>query len=116
MSFSRRLRTIALSQIQAIQDRLNRIDAEAAEEAEQRRYRREAQDEMNDPTDIRLPMRTPEEIASVIDFLLGPGARFMCGSVLFVDGGSDALLRPDDAPSTYAATDEMLARLTSGRR
>src|SRR5205814_7564967 len=64
MSFSRRLRNIALSQIQAIQDRLNRIDAEQAEEAEQRRYRREAQEEMNDPTDIRLPMRTPEEIAS----------------------------------------------------
>jgi len=29
------------------------------------------------------------------DFLLGPEARFCCGSVLFCDGGSDALLRPD---------------------
>ena len=64
MSFSRRLRTIALSQIQAIQERLNRIDAEAAEEAEQKRYRKDAQNEIDDPTDIRRPMRTPEEIAS----------------------------------------------------
>ena len=34
-------------------------------------------------------------IASAIAFLLGPDAAFCCGSVLFVDGGSDALLRPD---------------------
>ena len=58
---------------------------------------------------------TPAEIASVIAFLLGPGARFMCGSIVFVDGGSDAFLRPDDAPSTYTASEEVLARLTSGR-
>lgn len=37
---------------------------------------------------------SPEAIADAIAFLLGPAARFCCGSVLFVDGGSDALLRP----------------------
>jgi NAD(P)-dependent dehydrogenase (short-subunit alcohol dehydrogenase family) len=37
----------------------------------------------------------PDRIASAIAFLLGPDAAFCCGAVLFVDGGSDALLRPD---------------------
>jgi NAD(P)-dependent dehydrogenase (short-subunit alcohol dehydrogenase family) len=37
----------------------------------------------------------PEQIAAAIAFLLGPDAAFCCGSVLFADGGSDALLRPD---------------------
>jgi NAD(P)-dependent dehydrogenase (short-subunit alcohol dehydrogenase family) len=36
-------------------------------------------------------MGRPEEIAAVIDFLLGAEARFFCGSVLFADGGTDAL-------------------------
>lgn len=38
----------------------------------------------------------PAQLASVITFLLGEGASFMCGSVVFVDGGHDAMLRPDD--------------------
>ncbi len=37
----------------------------------------------------------PQEIAAAISFLLGPDASFCCGSVLFVDGGTDAMLRPD---------------------
>lgn len=37
----------------------------------------------------------PEQIANVIGFLLSPEAAFCCGSVFFVDGGSDAVLRPD---------------------
>ncbi len=37
----------------------------------------------------------PEEIANAIRFLLGPEASFVCGSVLFVDGGQDASQRPD---------------------
>jgi len=41
---------------------------------------------------------TAEELAAVVGFLLGPSARFFCGSVLFVDGGTDALLRADDQP------------------
>jgi len=36
-----------------------------------------------------------EQIAAAIVFLLGPDAAFCCGSVLFVDGGTDALFRPD---------------------
>jgi NAD(P)-dependent dehydrogenase (short-subunit alcohol dehydrogenase family) len=40
----------------------------------------------------------PEEIAALAAFLLGPEARFFCGSLVFVDGGTDALLRPDDWP------------------
>jgi NAD(P)-dependent dehydrogenase (short-subunit alcohol dehydrogenase family) len=38
---------------------------------------------------------SPDAIAGAIAFLLGPDAAFCCGAVLFVDGGSDALLRPD---------------------
>ncbi len=38
----------------------------------------------------------PEQLANVITFLLSPKADFMCGSVVFVDGGHDAMLRPDD--------------------
>ena len=41
---------------------------------------------------------TADELAAFVQFLLGPDARFLCGSVLFVDGGTDALLRPDDMP------------------
>jgi NAD(P)-dependent dehydrogenase (short-subunit alcohol dehydrogenase family) len=41
---------------------------------------------------------TPEELADVVCFLLGPSARFCCGSLFFVDGGTDALIRPDDVP------------------
>jgi NAD(P)-dependent dehydrogenase (short-subunit alcohol dehydrogenase family) len=35
------------------------------------------------------------EIAAAIGFLLDPANSYVHGSVLFVDGGSDALLRPD---------------------
>ena len=41
---------------------------------------------------------TPDELAAFVAFLLGPDARFFCGSVLFVDGGTDAQLRADDFP------------------
>lgn len=37
----------------------------------------------------------PEHIAAAVAFLLSPEAAFCCGSVFFVDGGTDALLRPD---------------------
>jgi NAD(P)-dependent dehydrogenase (short-subunit alcohol dehydrogenase family) len=52
------------------------------------------------PIPLRRPGR-PEEIAAVVDFLLGPDSTFFCGSVLFCDGGSDALLRTNDWPAAW---------------
>ena len=46
----------------------------------------------------------PEEIAKFIEFLLGPDGRFFCGSILFCDGGTDALLRADDSPPPWQPT------------
>ncbi len=40
-------------------------------------------------------LATPDMIADGILFLLDDAARFVSGVVLFVDGGQDALLRPD---------------------
>jgi NAD(P)-dependent dehydrogenase (short-subunit alcohol dehydrogenase family) len=37
----------------------------------------------------------PEQIASVIDFLLSEDAGFVVGAVWFVDGGTDSLIRKD---------------------
>jgi NAD(P)-dependent dehydrogenase (short-subunit alcohol dehydrogenase family) len=36
-----------------------------------------------------------DQIAAAVVFLLSAEAAFCCGSVLFVDGGTDAMLRPD---------------------
>jgi NAD(P)-dependent dehydrogenase (short-subunit alcohol dehydrogenase family) len=43
----------------------------------------------------------PEELATFVSYLLSPEARFFVGSVVFVDGGTDALLRPDDVPVNW---------------
>ena len=40
--------------------------------------------------------KEPDQIANVMRFLLSEEADFVCGSVYFIDGGSDAMLRPDD--------------------
>ena len=37
----------------------------------------------------------PEDMAKAVSYLLSDDASFVCGSVLFVDGGHDAMLRPD---------------------
>jgi NAD(P)-dependent dehydrogenase (short-subunit alcohol dehydrogenase family) len=37
----------------------------------------------------------PPEIAAAAQWLLDPAASFVVGSVIFVDGGTDALVRPD---------------------
>ena len=52
------------------------------------------------PIPVGQPGR-PEDVAALIAFLLGPDARFFCGSVIWVDGGTDALLRPDDWPAAW---------------
>jgi NAD(P)-dependent dehydrogenase (short-subunit alcohol dehydrogenase family) len=38
----------------------------------------------------------PVHIANVMRFMLSDEASYLCGSVFFVDGGSDAMLRPED--------------------
>jgi NAD(P)-dependent dehydrogenase (short-subunit alcohol dehydrogenase family) len=56
-------------------------------------------EELGDAVDaLPIPLgrrAEPEEIASVVAFLLRPEASFVHGSVLFADGGSDAFVRPD---------------------
>ena len=37
----------------------------------------------------------PRDMADAASFLLGDRASFICGAVLFIDGGHDAMLRPD---------------------
>ena len=46
---------------------------------------------------------TPEadDMAAWVELLLSPAARFACGSVIYVDGGTDALIRADDWPRTF---------------
>ena len=44
---------------------------------------------------------TADELAGVIEFLLGPDARWFCGTFLVVDGGTHAQLRPDDTPINW---------------
>ncbi len=58
------------------------------------------------PLTTQLPVPTgraePADIAAWIVFMLSPAARFACGSVVFVDGGSDAVVRTDDWPRTFS--------------
>ncbi len=53
------------------------------------------------PVPIGRPGR-PEEIASLLTYLLSPDAGFFCGSVVFADGGTDAAVRADDYPTPRA--------------
>ena len=48
------------------------------------------------PAAARPRRRAGRDRRSSVPFLLGPAARFFCGSVIYCDGGTDALLRPDD--------------------
>ena len=45
----------------------------------------------------------PDEVASLLAFLLSPEAGFFCGSVVFMDGGSDAALNADAWPARVAS-------------
>jgi NAD(P)-dependent dehydrogenase (short-subunit alcohol dehydrogenase family) len=44
---------------------------------------------------------TASELAGVVEFLLSDDARYLCGSVVVVDGGTEALLRADDLPTPF---------------
>lgn len=54
----------------------------------------------------------PERLAEWIVFMLSDAADFLCGSVVFVDGGSDAYFRSDDWPTapTWVQTPRYLWR------
>jgi NAD(P)-dependent dehydrogenase (short-subunit alcohol dehydrogenase family) len=55
----------------------------------------------------------PSEIAALVELLLGPDGGFFCGSVLFCDGGSDALLRTADWPAAWDITPRDLGKQLS---
>jgi NAD(P)-dependent dehydrogenase (short-subunit alcohol dehydrogenase family) len=64
------------------------------------------------PIPVGRPGR-PEEIAALIEFLLGPDASFFCGSVVFCDGGSDAVLRTRDWPLAWDLSPRDFGRASS---
>ncbi len=45
----------------------------------------------------------PGHLADWVVFMLSDSADFLCGSIVFVDGGSDAYFRADDWPDSLAA-------------
>ena len=45
----------------------------------------------------------PDQLAQWVVFMLSDAADFLCGSVVFVDGGSDAWFRADDWPRAVPA-------------
>jgi NAD(P)-dependent dehydrogenase (short-subunit alcohol dehydrogenase family) len=64
------------------------------------------------PIPVGRPGR-PEEIAALVAFLLSSDAAFFCGSVVFCDGGSDALLRTTDWPAAWDISVGALGRQLS---
>ena len=106
MNLPKRLRNIAKTQINNIKERLDRIDIEAEEEAIQRRYERDARAELDDVTDIRLPMRTPEEIAGG---KVSPSPRAQERPI-----GSNSGIRPDNAPAAIAGHPACLSHRYGG--
>ena len=70
---------------------------EAWSKKRERQYEHVKESELNEG---RSEKRA-EEIAAVVDLLLSPEGAFFCGSVVFCDGGSDALLRTNDWPAAW---------------
>lgn len=65
---------------------------------------------------LPIPLGRPgraEEIAALAEFLVGPDSAFFCGSVVFCDGGSDALLRSRDWPAAWDISVRELGRKPS---
>jgi NAD(P)-dependent dehydrogenase (short-subunit alcohol dehydrogenase family) len=58
----------------------------------------------------------PEEVAAVVAFLLGPESSLLCGSIVFADGGTDALLRTNDWPSPWDLDLGAVASLFDSKR
>ena len=52
----------------------------------------------------------PAEVANLMAFLLSPDASFFCGSVVFMDGGSDAALNADAWPTSNTTAERWPAR------
>ena len=58
------------------------------------------------PDVFPIPIKRPGnagEVAGLLAYLLSPDAAFFVGSVLFMDGGSDAATRADDWPAVRPA-------------
>jgi NAD(P)-dependent dehydrogenase (short-subunit alcohol dehydrogenase family) len=59
----------------------------------------------DDPRQDQIPTgvaASADQIAAWIEMMLGDNAEFLCGSVIYVDGGADARRRPDAWPSPPA--------------
>ncbi len=55
-----------------------------------------------------IPVREfgkPEDVAKWVIFMLSPAANFLCGSVIFLDGGTDAYFRADSWPMPMGPED-----------
>jgi NAD(P)-dependent dehydrogenase (short-subunit alcohol dehydrogenase family) len=53
---------------------------------------------------------TPEEVASVVSFLIGPDSARVTGQVIAIDGGQHLRAGPDFRPFTGLSADQLLAR------